>query len=87
MRLFISTLILSTLLLVGCAKPWTNADIPNKQQSEAQFERDSVDCEVLSGEKYPLDKHRQQALYESCMIDKGWIKRDGSGIPINTKRK
>jgi len=87
LHFFTLSLILAALMLSGCTKPWTNPDIPNKHQSEAQFESDSVKCQVISGEEYPLDKHKQEALYNSCMIDKGWIKRDGSGIPIKTKSK
>ena len=87
MRLFIFTLMLSSLFLFGCTKPWTNQNITNKQQSESQFEKDSVNCEVMAGEKYPLNKNRQLQFYNNCMTDKGWTKRDGSGIPFDLRKK
>lgn len=85
---FTTCLMLAALLLTGCSKPWSHQDSGNKQQSAAQFERDSVACEVLSGEKYPLDKHKQLELYEKCMNDKGWVrKRAGDGIRFDTDKK
>jgi len=70
----------------GCAKQWENADAGNKQQTAAKFERDSVDCEVISGEKYPLDKNKQLNAYDQCMNDKGWTKRQqDDGIMFNSK--
>lgn len=92
MRLFISilmasTLLLATLALTGCAKQWDNPDIQNKQQAAAQFETDSVKCEVAAGEEYPLDKRKQTAYYDQCMKAKGWLQRDGSGFTINTRPK
>lgn len=74
--LFLLCLLLTALLL-GCSKPWINANSGNKKQTAAQFERDSVACEVVSGEQYPLDKRRQLEVYNQCMSDKGWDRRDG----------
>ena len=90
MRLFfsiltISAFMLAVLMLSGCAKQWDNPNIKNEHKAAAQFESDSVKCEVLAGEEYPLDKRRQMELYNSCMSDKGWIQRDGSGYTINTR--
>ena len=92
MRLFISVLTLSALMLAalmlsGCAKQWDNPNVQNKHKAAAQFESDSVKCEVMAGEKYPLNKRKQAELYNGCMKDKGWIQRDGAGYTINTSPK
>lgn len=77
-------LMLSALLLAGCARPWQNPDIPNKKQAEYQFDKDSTDCSIIASEKYPLDKDKQLPIYEKCLEDKGWNKRQkGDGYPLN----
>ncbi len=87
LRLITLCFMLTALLMVGCSKPWTNADSGNKQQSAAQFDRDSVACEVVAGEEYPLDKHKQLELYNQCMSDKGWVREQvGDGIPLKKNK-
>ncbi len=44
MRPFFFTLsLMLVMLLIGCAKPWTNPDIPNAKQAEYRFDKDSTD--------------------------------------------
>ena len=69
--------------LWSCTVPWANPEAGNKQQTEAQFERDSVACQVLAGELYPLDKVKRENAFNECMVDKGWIKREGFDSPYN----
>ncbi len=83
MRFF--SLALCFLLLLtafGCARPWTNPDITDKKQAEYQFDKDSTDCSVLAGEKFPLDKDAQLPIYNSCMESKGW-EYHKSGYDLN----
>lgn len=86
LRHFILCLVVLSFMLGGCASQWTNPDAENKQQAAVKYERDSVDCEVVSGEKYPLDKHRQLDEFNKCMEDKGWQRSDGQGIPVNFRK-
>jgi hypothetical protein len=90
MRLFfsvltISALMLATLIFSGCAKQWDNPKVQNKHKAAAQFETDSVKCEVAAGEEYQLNKRKQTNFYDRCMSDKGWIQREGTGYTINPK--
>ena len=85
--LVISAFMLTALMFFGCAKQWDNPNVQNKHKAAAQFESDSVKCEVMAGEEYPLNKRKQTELYDRCMRDKGWIQRDGAGYTINTSPK
>ena len=71
--------------LAGCANPWVHDDLSGVQ-AENQFKRDSLACEVRSGEKFPLDKHAQLADYQLCMSERGWReRRAGDGVPLRRK--
>ncbi|WP_319470740.1 hypothetical protein [uncultured Pseudodesulfovibrio sp.] len=86
MRFFTLCLMFCALLFAGCAKPWSNPEAGSGKQADVQFERDSVACEALAGEKYPLDKHAQFKVYDQCMSDKGWRREEvGDGIPLKSK--
>ncbi|QGY39126.1 hypothetical protein GM415_02965 [Pseudodesulfovibrio cashew] len=77
-------LILALLSLAACSRPWVNPNIPDSKQADYQFDKDSTDCGILASEKYPLSKNQQLPLYEQCLQDRGWIKREpGDGIPLN----
>lgn len=87
MRLTTLTLCILLAGLIGCSKPWSNPDVRNDRQAQAQFRDDSVACEVVAGEQYPLDKNKQIEVYDQCMIDKGWKReRRGDGIPVNLRK-
>lgn len=88
MRLLILSLLVATFLCGGCAKPWSNQDAGDGKKAAAQFDRDSVRCEASAGEIAPLDSHRQRALYNACMEDKGWVREHrGEGIAVNWRKK
>ena len=77
MRPFLFALCLLTAFAAfGCSKQWTNPDAGDKRQSEAKFKQDSLDCDVKAGEQYPLDKRRQVQVYDQCMEDRGWSRKE-----------
>ena len=79
------TLLAAAVLRAACSKPWTHPDYSGNA-ADKQFKADSLHCEVVSGEEYPLDKHKQLASYEMCMADLGWVHhREGKAITFQTK--
>lgn len=78
-------LIFTTLLLTGCANPWSNPNYEgSKKVREYHFDKDSTDCSVLASDKFPLDKRKQRAFYDACMDEKGWKEsRQGEGYYYN----
>ena len=73
------------LLITGCSKPWSHPDYSGSAANQ-QFEKDSLKCEVVAGEAYPLDKHKQLKSYEMCMSDLGWIHNaEAKGFSFQTK--
>lgn len=80
------SLTLAALVLTGCARPWSNPDVPDSKQAEYQFDKDSTDCGIIASEQYPLDKNKQLPVYEACMQDRGWSqKAREDGIIIRQK--
>jgi hypothetical protein len=80
-----ATLFAAALLVGGCSKPWTHPDYSGATL-DRMFKNDSLKCEVVAGEKYPLDKHKQNREFLMCMTDKGWnYHPDGEGITFQTK--
>ena len=78
-------LITAALLLGGCAKPWTHPNYSGREL-DTRFKEDSLKCEVVAGEAFPLDKHQQNKKYLMCMADLGWnYHPDGQGITFQTK--
>ncbi|MDD3311948.1 hypothetical protein [Pseudodesulfovibrio sp.] len=69
-------LLLSLLLAASCSKQWSNPESGDKRQSEAKFKQDSLDCDVKAGERFPLDKRRQLEVYDQCMEDRGWARKE-----------
>ncbi|MGL1863249.1 MAG: hypothetical protein OCC46_12060 [Pseudodesulfovibrio sp.] len=76
--LFFTLSLMLVMLLIGCAKPWTNPDIPNAKQAEYRFDKDSTDCGIVASGQYPLSKDKQLPIYEKCMEDKGWVQHHNS---------
>ncbi len=68
--------LLSLLLAAACSAQWTNSDIGDKRERKAQLKQDSLDCDVQAGKAYPLDKRRQYDMYDQCMEDRGWSRKD-----------
>lgn len=81
----ISVLLAAAVLLAACAKPWTHPDYSGRQ-ADQKFKEDSVHCEALAGEKYPLEKRRQSRSFLMCMSDLGWSYHpEGQGYTFQTK--
>ena len=83
----ISLICIAGLLLLGagCSKPWHNPSYSGAASDE-QFKADSLDCQVIAGEAFPLDGHKQQARYKACMNDRGWQHdEDNQGLRFETK--
>ncbi|WP_419786606.1 hypothetical protein [Pseudodesulfovibrio sp.] len=78
MRPYLLILCLLSLLLLtaACSAQWTNSDIEGNRERKAQLKQDSLDCDVKAGEQYPLDKRRQYEVYDQCMEERGWTRRD-----------
>ncbi|WP_243545028.1 hypothetical protein [Pseudodesulfovibrio tunisiensis] len=73
------------LALAACSKPWYNERYRgDKPAMERSFDRDSTECERVSGEEFPLDRTRQIQRYKECMISKGWYERDAT-IPLKRR--
>jgi len=80
-----ATLLAAALLAGGCSKPWTHSDYSGKVLDQ-RFKEDSTQCEVIAGEEFPLDKHKQNKRFLMCMADRGWdYHPDGEGITFQTK--
>lgn len=80
-------LVLALCCFLGCAKAYVNPNIENSKQSDVQFERDSVHCDAVSGEKFPLDKRRQLDEYRLCMESKGWQERGQMEVYLPDRKK
>lgn len=81
--IFALSLTLAALLMAGCARQWENPDIPDPKQAEYRFDKDSTDCSILASEQYPLDKDKQNAIYQTCMEKKGWEQKGNDSFPLN----
>jgi hypothetical protein len=83
----ISLICIAGLLLLGagCSKPWDNPSYSGTA-SDDKFKADSLDCQVIAGEAFPLDGHKQQANYRACMNERGWQHdEDHQGLRFETK--
>ena len=84
-RIVIVSALLAALLLAACAKPWSHPNYSGRE-ADVRFKEDSLKCEVVAGEEFPLDKHKQNKRYLMCMADLGWnYHPDGQGITFQTK--
>lgn len=82
---FLALLIALTLLFAGCSKPWSNPKYSGATADE-KFEDDSLACQVISGEEFPLDGHKRMERYKACMNDRGWQHdEDYQGLRFETK--
>ncbi|EGB15875.1 hypothetical protein DND132_2672 [Pseudodesulfovibrio mercurii] len=80
-----AALVAAVLLSGGCSKPWTHPDYSGKEL-DRKFQEDSLKCEVVAGEEFPLDKHKQNKRFLMCMADLGWnYHPDGEGYRFQTK--
>ncbi|BCS88560.1 hypothetical protein [Pseudodesulfovibrio sediminis] len=75
----------AALLLTGCSKPWTHPNYSGAAE-DRQFKIDSLDCEVIAGKEFPIEKRKQNARFFECMAAKGWdYHPDGQGYQFQTK--
>ena len=60
------------LLLTGCAGRWEH---PTKRRSE--FRADDRECQTLTGGGAHIQDPggRERVTYESCMWERGWVKK------------
>jgi len=79
--LFPLMLICAAVMLTACASPWVHPDYPKRKQAEFHLDKDATDCNIVASEEFPLSKNKQLPVFEKCMQDKGWIKRErGDGM-------
>ncbi|MBG0790530.1 MAG: hypothetical protein H0S80_08560 [Desulfovibrionaceae bacterium] len=77
--------LISLFLFAGCSKPWSHEGYSGATADD-KFKTDSLDCQVIAGEEFPLNKLKQQARYKACMNDRGWQHdEDNQGIRFETK--